>query len=198
MPAAPDLAGRLRKVIRVSRFLACLICVALAATPADAAEWIVDTAASSIRFNVMASGWAVKGTFKRFAAKVDFDPANPEAGSAAVDIDMVSASIGDATMDRTLASAEWFDVPRSPAAQFACRGFRKSGEGYACDGSLTIRGVAVPVTLPFSFAESGGSASVRGTATVDRRKWPIGASFKDEASVAFTVTITIAVKATRK
>jgi polyisoprenoid-binding protein YceI len=170
----------------------------LAVSPAHAAEWTVDQAASSIRFEVQASGVTVKAAFKRFEATIVFDPAKVGAASAAIDIDLASASAGDATMDAAIASREWFDAARTPRARFECRQFRKTAEGYACDGSLTIRGVAVPTVLPFTFTEDGQRATAIGTLRLDRRSWPMGASFKDEASVAYGVQVSVFVQATRK
>jgi polyisoprenoid-binding protein YceI len=170
----------------------------VATWPAHATEWVVDKAASSIRFEVQASGVTVKAAFKRFEATIVFDPAKLEAASAVIDIDLASASAGDATMDAAIASREWFDTARTPKARFESRQFRKTAEGYASDGSLTIRGVAVPVTLPFALTEDGQRATASGTVTLDRRAWPMGASFKDEASVAYAVQVSVVVKATRK
>src|SRR3546814_16222474 len=63
----------------------------------------------------------------------------------------------DATLFRSLFTASRFE--------------RLGNNRYAAHGQLKMRGRAVPVTLPFTLAISGGEADVAGRLVIDRTRW---------------------------
>jgi polyisoprenoid-binding protein YceI len=70
-------------------------------------------------------------------------------------------------------------------------------QGYVATGTLTLRGMEQPVSLPFSLDLQGDTAVMTGTTTLDRRDFGIGKSYGDEASVGFPVTVTVDLVARR-
>lgn len=170
----------------------------LAAAPASAANWTVDPARSRLGFTATWLGKPVEGTFKTWNARIAFDPAAPAAASIDVDIDLGSAVTGDRTVDGALPDSDWFAVKNGARARFVATGVRKTSTGWLAAGTLTLKGRPVPVELPFTMAIAGDSATVRGTARVDRRSWQIGlASDATAEYVAFPVTIRLALVAKR-
>ncbi len=64
-------------------------------------------------------------------------------------------------------------------------------------GDLTLRGVTVPLDLPFSLTVQGDRATMDGRAQLDRRSFGMGQSYGDESSVGFGVALSVSLTATR-
>ncbi len=171
----------------------------LTAAPAPAFDWKVDPARSAIGFSSDWNGATVKGRFAKWAASIRFDPAKLADARIDVTIDLASAVTGDQTVDGSLPGADWLAVKTVPTARFTSSSVKAAGPGrYVAVGTLTLRGKAVPVTLPFNLTITGNTAAMGGTVTLDRRHFGIGME-SDAAGryVAFPVPVTIAVAATR-
>jgi polyisoprenoid-binding protein YceI len=184
---------------------ASLAAIALIAAPAFAApalaapapSWTVDKAKSQVAFVASMSGQAINGSFKRFDARIAFDPANLAGSSVTAVIDTASAATGDTSRDQSLPTPDWFNVAAFPRATFASRSFKSlGGNRYQAAGTLTIRGVARPVVLPFQLVIAGNVAQMRGTVTIDRRWFGVGqGQFASPDSVAAAVKVNIAITA---
>jgi cytochrome b561 len=169
------------------------------APAAEIARWTVNPGASSIRFSGTHAGAAFTGRFERWTAEIRFDPQNLAASRARVTIATASARTGDATQEGSLAEAEWFNPKAFPDAVFETRSFKSlGGDRYEATGTLTIKGQATPVTLPFMLKIDGASADMQAKLTLDRTKLDLGLA-SDAAGewVSKEIAVTIAVKATR-
>jgi len=143
----------------------------LVAAPAPAAPpgWAVVPAKSRIGFSGVYAGNKFAGTIGKWNATIRFDPAALPASSVNVVIATASASTGDKFQDTTLAGAEWFDPGQFPRATFASSRITAAGPGrYVADGTLTIKGKATPVRLPFTLKMAGDTATISGSTTLDR------------------------------
>ena len=160
----------------MNKRLLCLVAtLEIAAAPAIAAEWAVDPARSSIKFSGVQVGAPFTGRFDRFEAKVDFDAAKPEAGHATVLVDLASARTGDAQRDEALPQKDWFDVKTANQARFEAIRFVDKGRGdYEAVGTLTIRGVSRPLTLPFHMTRDKGQAHATGHVGLIRTDFGVG------------------------
>jgi polyisoprenoid-binding protein YceI len=155
--------------------LIALLLGALSAPAIAAPKWTVDPAKSTVGFEVQVASETVKGTFATYKADIAFDPANPAGSSAVVTIDLASVKSGDATRDGMLSAQQWFNVAVAPQARFETTSIKSTGANtYEATGKLTIRGVAKPVTLPFTFNASGNQATVTGTTTIKRTDFGVG------------------------
>jgi polyisoprenoid-binding protein YceI len=178
---------------------------ALSATrAADAPEWTVDVAKSSITFTGRQMGVPSTGKFKTFTARVQFEPTNLEASKVEVLIDPSSADAGNPDIEKELKRPKWFDVAKFPSAKFAATLFRsKGGNVYEAAGQLTLRDVTQDVVLPFSLdiKPEGDQLLARATGelTISRLKYGIGSDeWRDTKIVGDEVTIRIDVLARRK
>lgn len=171
----------------------------LAAAPVAAMPWTVVPAQSRVGFTATWLGKPVAGTFRSWTAAIDFDPAAPAKAKIAVTIDLASAATGDKTVDGSLPGDDWFATKAVRTARFAATRVVAAGPGrFVATGTLTIRGRAVPVTLPFTLAQAGDTATVSGQLTLDRRAWRIGIESDATADyVAFAVPVTVRVVAKR-
>jgi polyisoprenoid-binding protein YceI len=145
------------------------------ATPALAADWIVDPAKSHLGFSGVQTGTPFKGEFRHFDAKISFDPAHPETGHATVTIDVASAHTGDTQRDEAMPQADWFDAAKFPQARFEAKSFRAKGAGaYEALGTLSIRGLSHDVVLPFTLTINGSTAHATGRLQLVRTAFGVG------------------------
>lgn len=179
---------------------------------ADAPEWAVDTAKSSIAFTGRQMGVPSKGRFKSFNTKVRFDASDLAASAVEVIVDAASADAGNADIDKELKQPKWFDVARFPTVRFVTTAFRAKGQETAGKGTyeatakLTIRDVTDDVVLPFRIeigedpADAGQLvARVTGKLTISRTKFGVGRDeWRDTKIVGDEVDLDIDVLARRK
>lgn len=186
-------------MIRTNLAVALAVALPLAALPggAVAAPWTVDLAKSSIAFAGTATGQPFSGTFKSFAAIIDFDPAKPAEGHATVTVDTASAATGDAQKDELIPGADFLATSTFPKAVFEATSFKAlGGDKFEADGTLTIRDVKKPVALPFTFTTSGDTAHAFGTVQLLRQAFGIGqGAWAADDNVAFAVDVTIDIAA---
>ncbi len=188
---------------RVRRFGLCVIAGVLAvvaqAGAGHAADWAVDQAASRIGFSSSHAGRAFEGTFQRWTADIRFDPDALESARAEVAVDLTSAVTGDTTYDKTLPTADWFNTSKFAEARFVTSAFRKTGDGaFEADGTLDLRGASVPVTLSFSFTQTGQTAVIQGKTKLRRLDFDIGKqSDAGGAWVGLDVPVSVTVSMTR-
>lgn len=167
--------------------------VAQAAAPAAAAagNWTVQE--GSLVFAVQQMGARVEGSLPAWVAAITFDEASGT-GKALVTIDTTRLTLGSVT-DQA-AGPEFFDIATHPTAVFSAT-IAPAAAGYQATGTLTLRGVETPVALPFTLTIDGDLATMAGTVTLDRRDFGMGASYKDDKTVGFTVNVTVALTARR-
>ena len=101
---------------------------------------------SSLTYTFIQAGARNQGRFNSFTAH--FDPA---AGRLSVVIDMRSLGTGDSQRNGLLAGRDFFDVAQYPQSRFTATRIERTATGYAAVGSLTLRGVTRPVTIPFTW-----------------------------------------------
>ncbi|WP_135451068.1 cytochrome b/b6 domain-containing protein [Tabrizicola caldifontis] len=162
--------------------------------PPAAGNWTVEDGTLSITVRQM--GAEVTGSFAAWTAGITFDetPTEGRHGSVVVTIDTGSLTLGSVT--RQAQEAEFFDVATHPTATFSAD-ILPAPDGYAAQGTLTLRGVDRPVTLPFSLLIDGDTARMTGTVTLDRRDFGMGQSYDDEAAVGFPVVVDVVLTAAR-
>jgi cytochrome b561/polyisoprenoid-binding protein YceI len=117
-----------------------------AAAPSDGASYGLLAAQSSLTYTFIQAGARARGRFRSFA--VTFDPA---AGRLDVVIDVRSLDTGDSQRDGILGGSDFLDVARFPQARFTATRLERTTAGYRATGTLTLRGVSRPVTVPFTW-----------------------------------------------
>lgn len=177
-----------------------LLALLALATPAVASQWTVVPAQSSLTFSPEWNGEKVDGRFPKFSANIRFDPAKLAEAKVDATIDLASATTSDKTVNSSLPGADWFDVKKSPTARFQTTSIAQVKPGqYLAKGTLTMRGLSVPVALPFTLAIKGDTAVMQGQASLDRRSFKIGMESDAPGSwVGFKVPVNVRITATRQ
>lgn len=172
---------------------------ATAAPTGAPSAWTVNRAQSAIRFSGEHAGVAFDGQFARWRADIRFDPNNLDASRASVTIETGSASDGVALHDQSLPQAEWFNSAEHPTATFRTTRIRhRSGSEYEARGTLTIKGRAIDIDMPFTLTIEGDRATMTGRAEIDRREADLGMSSDPDAEyVSREIAVSVRVVATR-
>ena len=145
------------------------------AMPAVAATWQVDAAHSTLAFTNSYQDVRYTGHFKRFTAKIDYDPADLAHAKFDVSVDIASLDTRNAERDHAALGADFFDATKFPKAHFVTTAFHKAADGkVVADGTLTLRGVSKPVVLDVVFTPHGNTATLDVTAQLKRLDFGVG------------------------
>lgn len=170
-----------------------------AAAPAAVATWAIQPG-STLHWKTTWSGDAVDGGFNTFAGTIVFDPDRLDRSHVAITVDLASVFSGDAQRDETLKSADWFAAAASPTATWTAAGFRRTAPGhYVAAGGLRLKGATLPVPVTFTLTIAGDTATMRGSATIDRTAFRIGeGEFAATTDIPAAVALDLAVTARRQ
>lgn len=164
-------------------------------------QWVIKPESSSIAFEVTQSGEAFAGKFDTFTATIVFDPEHLETAKALVSIDIASINTGSADRDNQARGAEWFNSNQHPQAVFETESFTRTGANqYVAKGHLAIRGVKLPVELPFTLDIAGDAqgktAKMQAELTLNRLDFGIGqGQWQSAETMGNPVKITLRVEA---
>ena len=117
-------------------------------------KWNFDLSHSSLNFHVrhlMVS--KVHGRFTKWDGMLAIDDADPAKSHVEVNIDAASVDSKEEKRDAHLKSADFFDVEKFPQLTFRSTKVKKTDDGYAVTGDLTIHGVTKPVVLEMEGGE---------------------------------------------
>jgi len=158
---------------------------------AFARAWKVDAAHSSLAFTGTYQGEAFEGRFRRFDAKINYDPADPAHAKFDVTVDIASVDTANTERDQALPGKDFFDTAQFPEARFVTTRFRKGANGEVlADGTLNLRGASKPVTLVVKFAPKGGGATLDVSTTLERLDFGIGSGdWADTSMIGNEVTV---------
>ena len=165
----------------------------------DPVAWTV-AKSSKLGFTATWSGEALQGSFTRWTADILFSPDALDRSKLTVSIDMSSAATGDDQRDSSLPSGDFFDTANHPKATYTASKFRKTGEGkFVADGTLELRGVKKPLSLPFSLKIDGDTATARGVTTLDRTAFGVGqGEWASTDQIGGKVKVSFAITAKKK
>jgi polyisoprenoid-binding protein YceI len=169
-----------------------LLALALALpTAANAADYTVQAATSTLGFSGTFQGAAFNGTFGKWTAAISYDAGHLATSKFDVSVDLTSAKTGDKDRDTALPGADFFDIAKFPQAHFVTTGFRQSGAQVLADGNLTLHGVTKPVTLSVIFKPQAKGATLDVGGTVKRLDFGVGSGdYADTSVIAADVKIT--------
>ena len=161
----------------------------LAATGAEFNAVVVDKSAIVFVFKQMSV--PVDGKFGKFAAKLNFDPAQPAKATAQIDVDLTSIDTGSGEANDEAKSKAWFNVREFPSAKFLASGVRAlGGNRFEASGKMTIKGRSRDVVAPFTFRPEGAGAVLEGSIPIQRLQYAIGeGTWSDTTTVADEVQV---------
>ena len=152
---------------------------------------------SEIRFTSRQMGVPVEGRFKRYHARIAFDPARPSEAQVVMEVDLSRVSLGLAEIEAELAKPEWFASGQFPKARFESTAVKQVAPGrYEIAGKLSIKGTRRDVVVPVQWSRIGGQTTATGGFALKRLDFRIGEGdwkdaslVADEVQVAFRFTL---------
>jgi polyisoprenoid-binding protein YceI len=142
---------------------------------AQAADWKMDAAGSRLEFIASFEKAAAPGVFKEFDARMRFDPDKPAGSSLDVTIKVTSADMNSSDVNKAIRGAEWFDFSGHPQAEFHAADIRRvESNRYLARGTLSLKGVRLPVEVPFAWTGAADAATMEGELTLKRGDFAIG------------------------
>jgi polyisoprenoid-binding protein YceI len=168
-----------------------MMLIVVFATPALAATWQADAAHSMLTFTNTYQNVEYTGQFRRFSARIDYDPTDLAHAKFDVSVDITSLDTQNAERDHAALGADFFDAAKFPRAHFVTTAVHKTADGkVVADGVLTLRGVSKPVMLEVVFMPHGNTATLVVTARLKRLDFGIGTGqWADPSLIGDGVTV---------
>jgi len=119
--------------------------------PIPAGDYRMDASHSVIGFSIRHNELAlVNGRFKNFTGTIHFDDKDVTKSSVEFTAKVESIDTGVEGRDKHLRTADFFEVEKYPDMTFKSTRVERKGKNYLLYGDLTLKGVTLPVTLPFT------------------------------------------------
>lgn len=145
------------------------------ASAVQAADWVVQSAASEIQFEYLGDGVPKTGVFERFSGSGSFDPGDPSTARMQLSIETASIDLYDTLASGFAQSAEWFDSRNHPEVLYRLIGLSLlDGKTYVARGQLTIRGEERPITSRIELEIDDQLARARGELVIVRNDYLLG------------------------
>jgi polyisoprenoid-binding protein YceI len=119
---------------------------------AETARYDVDPDHSIVEFKVAHMVISkTTGHFKDYTGFIEMDPDAGTVKAIEASIKTASVTTNQEKRDAHLRNPDFFDVEKYPAMTYKMKSYKKTGDGYAAVGDLTLHGVTKEVTLTGNF-----------------------------------------------
>lgn len=161
-----------------------------------AGTWTIQKAESMLTFKIK-NMWLnqVEGTFSDLSGTVTI---GPELAESTVDLTLNPGvlSTGITKRDEHIKGEDFFDIVKFPTVSYAGTSMTFTGDEtypFTLRGNLTIRGITLPIEVPFSYTESDKTLTFTGKTQVAKDGFGLddwkGVGVGDEAEVRFTLVV---------
>jgi polyisoprenoid-binding protein YceI len=155
------------------RVLTAAVLLSATAGRAEPTAYVLDPAASQLRFHAESRFMDADGLFARFTGDLALDGDRVESATGRVTVEVASLDTGSGLRDRHLRSADFFDAEHHPRATLVLTGARRDGPRVVASGDLTIRGTTRPLAVPLTLTAGPGTVRAVGEFTLDRRAFSV-------------------------
>jgi polyisoprenoid-binding protein YceI len=163
--------------------------------PTDAAElaevdsqWTVQDGTLAITIQQMGS--AVEGTFEQWTADIAFEEQDAPGKTGEVTVEIATGSIALGSVTSQAVGSDFLAVETFPTAVFQAD-ILNVADGYAAEGTLTLKGVTMPVTMPFQMTIQDGIATMEGRTTLERLNYGVGENMADGTQLGLRVDVSV-------
>jgi len=141
-------------MLQFKNLMVAVVAVALLAGSVFASNtYNFDVSHSSIGFSVRHLGLSkVRGNFTDFSGTISYDPQDITKSSVMVTIKTASIDTDNADRDNHLRGADFFNADSNSEITFVSEKIVKTDDGFVAHGTLTMKGVAKKIELPFTLA----------------------------------------------
>ena len=147
---------------------------------------------SKITFEIKNLGIKTGGTIGGFQVNMLFDDAH-NISSIEANVDTKTINTANDSRDEHLRSEDFFDVAHFPKITMKSVSLKhKSGDKYEGQFNLTLKDKTKEFTVPFTYTDSGNTATIKGTFKLNRLDFGLGGSslvLSDEVIVTIDVEV---------
>ena len=119
------------------------------------AQSVIDQSKSKIHFEISNMGVrTVEGVFTKMQGTIDFKQSDLQNSSFDVCIDASSINTENEKRDEHLKNQDFFYIDSFPNICFKSKSIVKDEEGYKVTGDLSMHGVTLELTFPFTYSYS--------------------------------------------
>jgi polyisoprenoid-binding protein YceI len=130
---------------------------------------------SSVIFHIKNLGITVDGTLAGFKGDIKFDPANLAESAIDASVETNTIDTDNGTRNDHLKSDSYFDAAKYPTISMKSVSFKhNSGSNYTGKFSLTVKNVTRTIDVPFTYVESGTTATFKGNFQIERTDYGVG------------------------
>ena len=130
---------------------------------------------SEVSFKIKNLGFNVGGNFTGFKADINFKPENLAASSIEASVASNSVNTDNESRDSHLKSDDYFDVEKYPRIIVKSVSFKhRNGNNYTGSFNVSIKDKTKLVEIPFTYADAGNNAIVKGSFHILRTDFGIG------------------------
>jgi len=146
---------------------------------------------STLTFAYKQMGVPMEGRFRKFAARIAFDPAKLSAAQAQIEVNPADIDTGLSDADAEVLGKLWFNTKVFPGVRFVAIGVKfLGGNRYEALGKLTIKGKTQDISAIFTFKQEGATGIFDGAFTLKRLDYAIGeGEWMDVSAVANEVQV---------
>lgn len=147
----------MKKLILAAAIAASTVFVAVAPNVAQAADFKVDGAHSSVQFKIKHLGYSwLYGRFNHFEGAFSYDGKSPNAAQIDMTINTESLDSNHAERDKHLKSDDFLDVKKFPIATFKSQDINFSNTDTAMvTASFTLKGITKTIRFPVTKVGEG-------------------------------------------
>jgi len=139
--------------------------------------WQIIENKSKLEFATLQNGSTIKGSFKKFNGKINFDPNSLSKSNVEIEIDTTSVDLSFQEALETLKNPSWLATSTFPKAIFKADNFvaMPGKNNFTAKGILKIKDKSIPTTLNFNLkAINDRYAHVIGNVIIKRTDFDIG------------------------
>ncbi|HEY9195609.1 MAG TPA: YceI family protein [Mucilaginibacter sp.] len=148
---------------------------------------------SEVTFKIKNLGFNVGGSFSGLNADINFKPAALAASSIEASVASNTVNTDNESRDNHLKSEDYFDAAKYPRITVKSVSFKhKSGNNYTGVFNVTIKDKTKPVEIPFTYTETGNTATFKGDFQVLRTDFGVGGKnviLSNEANVSVAIGV---------
>jgi polyisoprenoid-binding protein YceI len=149
---------------------------------------------SSVTFKIKHLGITVDGSLSGFKGDIQFDAAHLDASSIEASVNTNTVNTDNNSRDEDLKGDGYFDVAKYPKITLKSVSFKhKGGSNYTGTFNLTMKDKTKAVELPFTYTETGNTASFKGSFKIKRTDFGVGGGsliMSSDVLIAIDVTTT--------
>ncbi len=159
-----------------SFFTACIYTLLVTAT--NAQQYTPIDNGSAVNFAIKNFAVNTNGSFTGLKGSIFFNESDLAASRFEVSVDVTTINTGIKSRDTHLKKEDYFNTEKFPVMSFVSKQVMAGDKpgNYTIKGSITIKGITMEVSFPFTVSRKGDGLLFNGIFKLNRRDFKVGGS----------------------